>query len=405
MATVLYEWMALLLRWTHIVAGIAWIGSSFYFMHLDAAIRPIADIPKGKGGEAWEVHGGGFYQVRKYLVAPARLPEELIWHKWQAYATWLSGFSLLVWIYYLGADLFLVNPAVMKLSPGVAAAVGVGSLILGWLVYDGLVRSPLARNETALAGAGFAFLVAMAWIYQHIYSGRGALIHVGALIGTMMVGNVFLNIMPNQRKVIADLVAGRDPNPAFGKQAKTRSTHNNYLTLPALFLMLSTHFPLVYTSSFAFVIVALVLVAGALIRHFYNVRHAGGGDIWWTWIASAVCIAFALMISAASAPQVREQIGLSPLPNPPVVAGARGAPEKVAEVILSRCSMCHAQEPSWTGIATAPKGVALDTPEAVERYRRRILLFSGLTNAMPPNNITEMTEDERRMIVKWASQP
>ena len=405
MWTVLYEWGALLLRWTHIVAGIAWIGSSFYFMHLDAAIRPIGEIPKGKGGEAWEVHGGGFYQVRKYLVAPARLPEELIWHKWQAYVTWLSGFSLLVWIYYLGADLFLVNPSVMALSSGAAAAIGIGSLILGWLVYDGLVRSPLARNEMALAGVGFAYVVAMAWIYQHIYSGRGALIHTGALMGTMMVGNVFFNIMPNQRKVIADLVAGRDPNPAFGKQAKTRSTHNNYLTLPVLFLMLSTHFPLVYTSSFAFAIVGLVLIAGALVRHFYNVRHAGGGDLWWTWGASAVCLALALLISAGAAPMVREQFGLAALPETPALAQAPQAPEKVAEIVTSRCSMCHAQEPSWSGMSVAPKGVVLDTPEAIERNRRRVGLFAGLTDAMPPNNLTEMTADERKLIVKWASLP
>jgi uncharacterized membrane protein len=199
MWTVFYEWGSLLLRWTHIVSGIAWIGSSFYFMHLDAAIQPIPEIPKGKGGEAWEVHGGGFYQVRKYLVAPDRLPHELIWHKWQAYVTWLTGFALLVWIYYFGADLFLVNPSVRALSPFAAAAIGIASLVVGWLVYDGLVRSPLAQNEIALAGVGFAFIMLMAWFYQQMFSGRGALIHTGALMGTMMVGNVFFNIMPNQR--------------------------------------------------------------------------------------------------------------------------------------------------------------------------------------------------------------
>jgi uncharacterized membrane protein len=245
----------------------------------------------------------------------------------------------------------------------------------------------------------------MAWIYQHIYSGRGALIHTGALMGTMMVGNVFFNIMPNQRKVVADLVAGREPNPAFGKQAKTRSTHNNYLTLPVLFLMLSTHFPLVYTSQFAFVIVGLVLVSGALVRHFYNVRHAGGGDLWWTWAASAACLAAALLISAGASPMVREQFGLAPLPEAAAPAGAPQAPEKVADIVTSRCSMCHAQEPSWSGLAVAPKGVTLDSPEAIERNRRRIGLFAGLTDAMPPNNITEMTADERELIAKWASTP
>ena len=232
MESVVVEWVSLVTRWTHITAGIAWIGSSFYFMHLDAALRAIPEIPAGKGGEAWEVHGGGFYQVRKYLVAPERLPDHLIWHKWQAYSTWLSGIFLLGWIYYLGAELYLIDPSVRVLTPLTAAGIGLGSLLVGWLVYDGLVRSPLAKHEMALAAVGFVFIVFMAWFYQHMFSGRGALIHTGALIGTMMVGNVFLNIMPNQRKVIADLVAGRSPNPAYGKQAKTRSTHNNYLTLP-----------------------------------------------------------------------------------------------------------------------------------------------------------------------------
>jgi uncharacterized membrane protein len=405
MWTVCYEWGSLLLRWTHIVAGIAWIGSSFYFMHLDAAIKTIPEIPKGKGGEAWEVHGGGFYQVRKYLVAPERLPDHLIWHKWQAYMTWITGFALLVWIYYLGADLFLVNPSVRALSPYTAAAIGIGSLLLGWFVYDGLVRSPLAENEVALAGVGFAFIVLTAFFYQQMFSGRGALIHTGALMGTMMVGNVFFNIMPNQRKVIADLMAGREPNPAFGKQAKTRSTHNNYLTLPVLFLMMSTHFPLVYTSSFAFVIVALVLVAGALVRHFYNVRHQGGGDQWWTWGVSTVCLAAALLISAGAVPLARSNLGLAPLPDAPTLASAPRAPDDVAEVVVSRCAMCHALDPGWPGLGTAPKGVVLDSPEMIERNRRRVGLFAGLTNAMPPNNITEMTDDERRLVAKWASLP
>ena len=296
MYPVLYEWASLALRWTHVITGIAWIGASFYFMHLDASLKSVPDIPKG--GEAWEVHGGGFYQVRKYLVAPDRLPQDLIWHKWQAYMTWVSGFCLLALIYYANADLFLINPAVRAISAPVAALIGVVSLAFGWVVYDQLVKSPLAKNEVALAAVGFAFVVAMAYFYQHVFSGRGALIHTGALMGTMMVGNVAMNIMPNQRKVVADLIAGRTPNPEYGKQAKLRSTHNNYLTLPVLFLMLSNHFPLTYSSPYAYVIVALMLVAGALIRHFYNTRHEGGGDLWWTWLVAALCFWLAIWISA-----------------------------------------------------------------------------------------------------------
>jgi uncharacterized membrane protein len=248
MDAILLEWGGLLLRWLHILAGMCWIGSSFYFMHIDASIRPAPDIPHGKGGETWEVHGGGFYQVRKYLVAPANLPPKLIWHKWEAYTTWISGFFLLVWIYYFLSDLYLVDPAVRSLSPLAAAAIGTGSLVFGWIVYDQLCKSRLADHEVALAGLGFAFIILATVALQQVFSGRGTLIHVGALMATIMSANVFMNIIPNQRKVVADLVAGREPNPEYGKQAKTRSSHNNYMTLPVLFLMISGHYPSTYST-------------------------------------------------------------------------------------------------------------------------------------------------------------
>lgn len=397
------EWGGLLLRWVHIITGIAWIGSSFYFMHLDATLKAISDIPAGKGGETWEVHGGGFYQVRKYLVAPARLPDELIWHKWESYSTWISGFFLLVWVYYLGADLYLIDPAVRALSPVAAAAVGIGSLIVGWLAYDALVKSPLAKNQIALAAVGFAFVVAMAYIYQQIFSGRGALIHTGALMGTIMTGNVFMNIIPNQKKVIADLIAGRAPNPDFGKQAKTRSTHNNYLTLPVLFMMISGHYPLTFTSPYAWVMVGFVLVAGALVRHFYNERHAGRGNHWWTWGVAALAMLAVIAISMISNPQGRERLGLKAI-RQPKLATITQLPKAVDDIITSRCSMCHAAEPVQLGIAAAPKGVRLDTPTHIARQAQAIRLQSVLTNAMPPNNITQMTRDERRVLAQWIAQ-
>ena len=405
MFSVYSEWLSLALRWTHIITGIAWVGASFYFMHLDAHLRTIPDIPVGKGGEAWEVHGGGFYQVRKYLVAPARMPDELIWHKWQAYMTWVSGFCLLGLVYYANADLFLINPAVRALSPWSAAAIGIASLALGWGVYDQLMKSPLAKNETALVTIGFLFVVGMAFFYQHMFSGRGALIHTGALMATMMAGNVAMNIMPNQRKVIADLVAGRTPNPDFGKQAKLRSTHNNYLTLPVLFMMLSSHFPLTYSSPYAFVIVALMLVAGAMIRVFYNVRHSGGGDLWWTWFVAAVCFWLAIWVSAPATAGGRAALGLADPPTVNDLAGSPQAPKAVAEVVSTRCSMCHAAAPVWDGIAIAPKGVVLDTPEAIERAKDRVRLYAALTQAMPPNNITGITPDERLVLAHWGATP
>ena len=376
MFAVYYEWASLALRWTHIITGIAWIGASFYFMHLDASLRGIAAIPAGKGGEAWEVHGGGFYQVRKYLVAPDHLPEELLWHKWQAYMTWVSGFCLLALMYYYDADLYLIDPAVRQMSPLMAAAVGVGSLAVGWFVYDWLVNSPLAKNEVALAGVGFAFVMAMALFYQHMFSGRGALIHTGALMGTMMVGNVFMNIMPNQRKVVADLVAGRTPNPEYGKQAKLRSTHNNYLTLPVLFLMLSSHFPLTYTSPYAYVMVGLILVAGALIRHFYNVRHAGGGDLWWAWFVAALCFWLAIWISAPATAGGRAALGLADPQSTAPLAGSAKAPQAVADIVTGRCAMCHGADPhNDYGVGIAPKGVLLElarSDRALARARRAV---------------------------------
>ena len=400
MDSIVMEWGGLLLRWVHLITGIAWIGSSFYFMHLDAAIKAIPDIPAGKGGEAWEVHGGGFYQVRKYLVAPDRLPKELMWHKWESYSSWISGFFLLVWVYYLGSDLYLLDPSIRQLSPLAAAGVGIGGLALGWVIYDLLVRSPLANNEIALAAVGFAFIMAMAFFFQQMFSGRGALIHTGALMATIMSGNVFMNIIPNQKKVVADLIAGKEPNPDYGKQAKTRSRHNNYLTLPVLFLMISGHYPMTFSSPHAWIMVGFILVAGALVRHFYNERHAGRGNPWWTWAVAAVCVAIAIWITMLSNPLGRDRLGLDAVAPVKVAANVR-LPKPVDDIIISRCSMCHAAEPVWAGLATPPKGVRLDTPAEIMKQAENILLHTVMTSEMPPNNITEMTHGERRTLAQW----
>jgi uncharacterized membrane protein len=401
MDPIFHEWGGLLLRWVHVITGIAWIGSSFYFMHLDASLRSIPEIPEGKGGATWEVHGGGFYEVRKYLTAPAHLPEEMIWHKWESYSTWISGFFLLVWIYYAQSELYLIDPAVRELSPLAAGAIGVGGLALGWLVYDGLCRSPLARNEVALAAIGFLFIIGMTYAFQRVFSGRGALIHIGAMMATIMSANVFMIIIPGQKKVIAALKVGEIPDSNLGKRAKIRSTHNNYLTLPVLFLMLSNHYPLTYSTPYMPAIVGLVLIAGALVRHFYNVRHAGKGNLWWAWLVAALCIAASLWISALSSPSAREAMGLASLPAPPSQTAMAKAPEPIVDLIISRCSMCHAREPVWSGIGIAPKGVLLDTPEAIHRQKEAIRLHSVTTRSMPPNNITGITLEERRSLAAW----
>ena len=400
MDAIFYEWGSLLIRWVHMITGICWIGSSFYFMHIDASIKAVPDIPKGKGGETWEVHGGGFYQVRKYLVAPEKLPPELIWHKWESYSTWVSGFFLLVWIYYFSADLYLIDPAVRTVSPGVAALIGIGSLVVGWVVYDQLCKSPLGDKPIALAAVGFAFIIAMAYLFQQVFSGRGALIHIGALMATIMSGNVAMNIIPNQKKVIADLIAGREPNPDYGKQAKTRSSHNNYMTLPVLFLMISGHYPLTYSTPYAWVIVGLVLVAGGVVRHFYNERHAGRPDPWWTWGLAAACMLAAVYVSMLGSPAGRAKLGLKE-ERAPRVAQVHRIPQAVDDIILSRCSMCHARAPVWQGLATPPKGIVLETADQIVRAAHEIRVQSVMTTSMPPNNITGMTADERDTLARW----
>jgi uncharacterized membrane protein len=397
----LLEFGSALLRWTHVITGIAWIGSSFYFMHLDASLKPVADIAAGKGGATWEVHGGGFYEVRKYLDAPAHLPKELIWHKWQSYSTWITGFFLLVWVYYAQAELFLIDPAVMPLSTLQASAIGLAALAVGWLFYDIACKSALARNEIALSAVLFVFIVALAYGFQQVFSGRGALIHIGAVMATIMSANVFMIIIPGQRKIIAALTSGQTPDPALGKRAKVRSTHNNYLTLPVVFLMLSNHYPMFYGTPLIWLVVGLVLVAGALVRHFYNMRHAGKGDLWWTWAVSALCMWLVFWIASASTPLGRERLGLAEPPDRPAAANAAKAPAEVADVIMGRCAMCHAGAPVWAGIAIAPKGVRLDSPEAIAAQKAAIRIHSVLSAAMPPNNITEMTLDERRIVARW----
>ncbi len=392
MDLILWEWMSFAVRWLHVIAGIAWIGSSFYFIHLDLSLQQRDDLPAGAHGEAWQVHGGGFYHMVKYLVAPARMPDHLTWFKWEAYATWLSGMALLIIVYYFSSRLYLIDQNVAALSPALGVAISLAGIAAGWVAYDQLCKSPLGHNDTALAGVGFAFLVAMAFAASLLFSGRGAYMQMGAAIGTIMVANVAMIIIPNQRKVVADLIAGRTPDPSLGAIGKQRSLHNNYLTLPVVFLMISSHYPLAFATRFSWLILALVLVIGAVIRHFYNTRHKGLPSPWWTWAVAAAC---GLGI-----------VGLSTYPVHPVKrAGSPVTFAAAQEVILTRCSVCHAAEPAWEGIGRAPKGVHLDTAAHIAAHRHQIAVHSVLTNAMPPGNITEITPAERGILASWVRAP
>ena len=388
MDIVLSEWLSAGLRWLHVIAGIAWIGSSFYFIHLDLSLRPNPGRPEGTDGEAWQVHGGGFYHMAKYMVAPPRLPKELTWFKWEAYTTWLSGFSLLVVTYYWSADLFFIDRSVLDIGTAAAVAVSLGTLLAAWLGYEALCRSPLGRDDTRLALVGYVFLVALAWGFTHVFSGRGAFIQMGALIGTMMVANVFVVIIPNQKKVIAALLAGEAPDPALGRAAKQRSVHNNYLTLPVVFLMLSNHYPLFFGTRYNWLIFAIVLVIGFLIRHFYNLRHAGVGNPWWTWAAAALGMAAIAFLSWSGA----RFSGASES------GAAQPSFAAAADVVSTRCSVCHMPEPAWPGFVRPPADVLLDTPEHIKTHAREIEINAVLTTAMPPGNITEISDDERRTI-------
>jgi uncharacterized membrane protein len=397
-----WEWGSALLRWLHVTAAIAWIGGSFFFMHLDASLRKKAGDDPALAGTSWQVHGGGFYQMNKYLLAPAALPEHLIWHKWQSYWTWMSGFALLCWVYYGQSQLFLIDPAVMALAPWQAAAIGIAALALGWIVYDFLCRSPLSANEPLLALVGFGYVVATSWVFTLVFSGRGALIHTGALMATIMTANVFFVIMPNQRKSVAALKAGETPDPKWVKSSKVRSTHNNYITLPVLFLMLSNHYPSTFSNRHAIpAIVTFVIIAGAMVRYFYNVWHLDHDRApWWAWAAAAAAILCAFGVAATASPGMRALMGLAELQTETARGDQPKAPPEVVEIVQTRCMMCHAPEPmEWIG--EAPKGVLLDTPEHIARFAAAIREQAVLTHAMPPNNFSQMTDEERKVLARW----
>ncbi len=391
MTGLLLDWVELLVRWTHVVAGIAWIGSSFYFVALDASLAHTARLDPRVKGEAWQVHGGGFYNIQKFMVAPEFMPAHLTWFKWEAYATWIFGFLLLVLVYYAQPSLYLIDRSVLDIAPIDAVVGGAASLAAGWLLYDGLCRSPLGRDTQTLAIAGFTLLVAIAFGYTHVFSGRGAFIHVGALVGSLMVGNVFFVIIPNQRRVVADLLAGRTPDPALGAQAKQRSIHNNYLTLPVVFVMISNHYAFTYAGRWAWLVLAAVFVASFLVRHWFNVGHTGARPDWRLWPAAAVPLAAAAALTVLAQPAA-----------PPVDAALPAASfAEVRQIVAERCQTCHAARPSFPGMAQAPKGVMLDTPARIAQLAPRIYAQAVLSRAMPMNNATGITEAERAAIASW----
>ncbi|KAA9005689.1 urate hydroxylase PuuD [Histidinibacterium aquaticum] len=397
---VLWDWAGFAVRWLHVITAIAWIGSSFYFIALDLGLN--RNIPGPADGEEWQVHGGGFYHIRKYLVAPDAMPEHLTWFKWESYSTWLSGAALLAIIYWVGGELYLIDPQKADLALWQGILISAGSLGLGWVLYDLLCKSPLGDRPTTLMLLLFVILVAMSWGYHQVFSGRAAMLHLGAFTATIMTANVFFIIMPNQRVVVADLKAGRKPDAKYGKIAKLRSTHNNYLTLPVVFLMLSNHYPLATSTQYAWIIAALVFLMGVTIRHFFNTMHARGGTPWWTWAATVLLfIGIAWLSTAPLRQETYEEAEARPLtPLESRFAEAEGF-DAAHDIVVGRCSMCHAREPVWGSMQWAPKGVLLETRSDVARNARAIYLQAGVTHAMPPGNLTAMEPEHRAALRAW----
>lgn len=392
------EWLNLLVRWLHLITGIAWIGASFYFVWLDNSIRPPkpgSDLAKkGVSGELWAVHGGGFYNPQKYLVAPAELPAELHWFKWEAYATWLSGFAMLLIVYYFNASAMMINKDVADLSNWQAIGVGLGTLLVGWAVYDLLCRSPLGKRDGLLGIAMYVFIVAAAYVLTHVLSGRAAYIHVGAMIGTMMVGNVWMVIIPGQRKLVEAMRVGKSPDPIHGKKAKQRSVHNNYFTLPVLFIMISNHYGMTYNHPYNWLILAAVIAAGALIRHFFNLRHAGRVSL--VYPIAGVAILLAVAIAIAPRP-VRQTV----LVTHEDAAASATTIQHVQQILGQRCVTCHSAQPSQPGFATAPAGIMLQTQEQIRQHADKIYQQTVQLKTMPLGNMTNITDEERTLIGAW----
>ncbi len=397
--TAFWTWLEFAARWLHVITAMAWIGSSFYFIALDLGLN--RNIKGPADGEEWQVHGGGFYHIQKYLVAPEQMPEHLTWFKWESYSTWLSGAALLMIVYWAGGELYLIDATKADLALWQGIAISAISLTIGWLVYDRLCKSPLGNQPTVLMLLLFVLLVVMGWGYNQIFTGRAMMLHLGAFTATIMTANVFFIIMPNQRIVVEDLKAGRTPDPIYGKIAKLRSTHNNYLTLPVIFLMLSNHYPLAFATQYNWIIAALVFLMGVTIRHYFNSMHARKGKPTWTWAVTAILFLVICWLSTAQMHDTLEQAEAKPLtPYEQRFAQAEGF-DDVHDIVLGRCSMCHAREPVWEGFLWAPKGVLLETKADIAKHADAIYLQAGLSHAMPPANITGLPEQDRAALVRW----
>ncbi|MFS1931823.1 urate hydroxylase PuuD [Vibrio splendidus] len=428
------EWLNLAIRWAHMIVGVAWIGASFYFVWLENNLNRVN--PKtGLSGDLWAIHGGGIYHLEKYKLAPPEMPEHLHWFKWEAYFTWITGVCLLGVVYYLNAEIYLIAPG-SGLDSTTAIAIGIGSFVAGWFIYDLLCDSPLGKTPVLLGVVLFVLLVAATYGLTQVFSGRGAYIHVGAIIGTIMVGNVFRVIMPAQRNLVKAIEEKREPDPALPAKGLLRSRHNNYMTLPVLFIMISNHFPSTYGSEYNWLILAGLAIFSILVRHYFNTRHGSQKFAWTVPVAALGMITLAFVTSpyakkqmtpVVQAPVVQEvQVSATESATEEVVsngtasttASSQATPadhamqtasagvsfETINKVIQERCSVCHSSTPSHAAFAAAPAGVMFDTPEEIKANVPRIVAQTVTTKVMPLGNMTQMTDEERALIGTWVEQ-
>jgi len=383
------EWLNLTVRWVHVIVGIAWIGASFYFVWLENNLdRSVKNSELA--GELWAIHGGGIYHLQKYNLAPATMPKHLHWFKWEAYSTWISGVLLLAVVYYLNADTYLVA-AGSSFSAAATVALGIVSLIAGWIVYDLLCKSPLRHQPAILGLVLLLALTASAWIFSEFMSGRAAYIHVGAIIGTIMVGNVFFVIMPAQRSLVAAIEASQEPDPSKPKNALLRSRHNNYLTLPVLFIMISNHFPSTYGNGLNWLVLLALAVISVAVRHYFNTRHNGQQFVW--TMPAAVLAMMVMAYVTAPAPIILDDMAKGPLND-----------AQAQTMITDHCGACHSTQPTHVAFVTAPAGVVLDNMDQIRLQGSRIYQQAVATQIMPLGNPTKMTVEERQLLGQWLQQ-
>lgn len=396
----LLEWVTILLRWLHVISGIAWIGASFYFVWLDNNLSKPTDpalLEKGVGGELWAVHGGGFYNPQKYLLAPKNLPQHLHWFYWESYSSWLTGFAMFAVLYLFNANTFMIDPRVMPMTATVAVATALAFLVFGWIFYDVICRlvGDRPRGDRIVGAMVFVYVVVAVWLLCHIFAGRAAFLLSGAMLATIMSANVLFVIIPGQRKVIASMRAGQQPDPIHGKRGKQRSVHNTYFTLPVIFAMLSNHYSLLSGAPMNWLVLLLMMLAGVVIRQFFLLRHKGIVN-WWL-PAAAVCILLAVAVWLAPRP-VPAAAADAAAANSSAAAPA-GSFERVRQIIGARCLQCHATHP--TLMPTPGKNVVLDTDQQIVDHARMIYQQAVLQKTMPLGNMTAITDEERAAIGAW----